>query len=137
MQYVAVPFAGVLGLARGADFAMAWTVKSASSASPSSAATPWSAPTRRAGRWGARRPSMPSGQAAQNRSAVVFRRCDPLHTKANGENNRAAIQNVNHAQSLATLDRMAAVLKEHNAQPWSEHEPGEIQLRKYARTHYE
>src|SRR5262249_51185355 len=34
---------------------------------------------------------------------------DAVHTKANWDNKRAPEQNFNHAQSLATLDRMAAV----------------------------
>jgi glyoxylase-like metal-dependent hydrolase (beta-lactamase superfamily II) len=62
---------------------------------------------------------------------------DAVHTKANWDNKRAPIQNFNHAQSLATLDRMAAVLKEHNAQLWIGHEPSEVALRKYAPAHYE
>jgi glyoxylase-like metal-dependent hydrolase (beta-lactamase superfamily II) len=62
---------------------------------------------------------------------------DAVHTKANWDNKRAPTQNFNHAQSIATLDRMAAVLKEHNAQLWIGHEPSEVPLRKYAPAYYE
>jgi N-acyl homoserine lactone hydrolase len=62
---------------------------------------------------------------------------DAVHTRANWDNRRAPVQNFNHAQSLATLDRMAAVLKEHNAQLWIGHEVGEVALRKYAPAYYE
>jgi N-acyl homoserine lactone hydrolase len=62
---------------------------------------------------------------------------DAVHTKANWDNKRAPVQNFNHAQSIATLDRMAAVLKEHNAQLWIGHEPSEVPLRKYAPAYYD
>jgi glyoxylase-like metal-dependent hydrolase (beta-lactamase superfamily II) len=62
---------------------------------------------------------------------------DAVHTKANWDFKRAPTQNFNHAQSIATLDRMAAVLKEHNAQLWIAHEPTEVPLRKYAPVYYE
>ena len=52
-------------------------------------------------------------------------------------NKRARVQNFNHAQSLATLDRMAAVLTEHNAALGIAHEPSEVPLRKYAPIYYE
>ena len=52
-------------------------------------------------------------------------------------NKRAPVQNFNHAQSLATLDRIAAVLREHNAAPRIGHEPSEVPLRKYASAYYE
>ena len=51
---------------------------------------------------------------------------DAVHTKANWDNKRTPIQNFNHAQSAASLDRMAAVLKEHNAALWIGHEPTEV-----------
>jgi glyoxylase-like metal-dependent hydrolase (beta-lactamase superfamily II) len=62
---------------------------------------------------------------------------DAVHTKANWDNKRAPAQNHNHAQSLAALDRMAAVLREHKAELWIAHEPGEVALRKYAPAYYE
>jgi len=62
---------------------------------------------------------------------------DAVHTKANWDNKRAPVQNFNHAQSIATLDHMAAVLKQHNAQLWIGHEPSEVPLRKYAPAYYE
>ena len=62
---------------------------------------------------------------------------DAVHTKANWDLKRAPEQNFNHAQSLATLDRMAAVLKQHNAQLWIGHEPSEAPQRKYAPAFYE
>jgi glyoxylase-like metal-dependent hydrolase (beta-lactamase superfamily II) len=62
---------------------------------------------------------------------------DAVHTKANWDNKRAPTQNFNHAQSLATLDRMANVLKEHNAQLWIGHEPSEVAQRKYAPAYYD
>ena len=51
---------------------------------------------------------------------------DAVHTKANWDNNRAPDQNFDHAQSLRSLDRMAAVLKEHNAALWIGHEKSEV-----------
>jgi glyoxylase-like metal-dependent hydrolase (beta-lactamase superfamily II) len=62
---------------------------------------------------------------------------DAVHTKANWDNKRTPVQNFNHAQSLAALDRMAAVLKEHKAEIWIGHEPGEVALRRYAPAFYE
>jgi N-acyl homoserine lactone hydrolase len=62
---------------------------------------------------------------------------DAVHTKANWDNKRTPVQNFNHAQSLAALDRMAAVLKEHNAALWIGHEPSEVAQRKYAPAYYE
>ncbi|MEA2937145.1 MAG: N-acyl homoserine lactone hydrolase [Alphaproteobacteria bacterium] len=62
---------------------------------------------------------------------------DAVHTKANWDLKRAPVQNSNHAQSLATLDRMAAVLREHNAQLWIAHEPTEVPQRNYAPAYYE
>src|SRR5439155_18666415 len=43
---------------------------------------------------------------------------DAVHTKANWDNKRAPTQNFDHAQSLRALDRMAEVLKQHNAELW-------------------
>jgi len=62
---------------------------------------------------------------------------DAVHTKANWDNRRAPIQNFNHAQSLQGLDRMAEVLKQHNAELWIAHEPTEVPKRKYAPSYYE
>jgi glyoxylase-like metal-dependent hydrolase (beta-lactamase superfamily II) len=62
---------------------------------------------------------------------------DAVHTKANWDLKRAPTQNFNHAQSIATLDRMAAVLKQHNAQLWIGHELTEVAQRKYAPDYYE
>ena len=59
---------------------------------------------------------------------------DAVHTKANWDNHRTANDN---AQSLASLDRMAAVLKQHNAALWIGHEPTEVAQRKYAPAYYE
>ena len=71
------------------------------------------------------------------RTGAILLSGDAVHTKANWENKRAPAQNFNHAQSLAALDRMAAVLKEHNAQLWIAHEPSEVSQRKYAPAYYE
>ncbi len=46
-------------------------------------------------------------------------------------------RNFNVPQSLASLDRMAAVLKENNAQLWIGHETSEVPLRKYSPAYYE
>jgi N-acyl homoserine lactone hydrolase len=62
---------------------------------------------------------------------------DAVHTQANWDSKRTPIQNFNPAQSAAALDRMAAVLKEHNAQLWIGHEPTEVAMRKYAPAYYE
>jgi glyoxylase-like metal-dependent hydrolase (beta-lactamase superfamily II) len=71
------------------------------------------------------------------RTGAILLSGDAVHTKANWDNKRAPVQNHNHAQSLATLDRMATVLKEHNAQLWIAHEPSEVAARKYAPAYYE
>jgi N-acyl homoserine lactone hydrolase len=62
---------------------------------------------------------------------------DAVHTRANWDSHRVPERNFNMAQSLASLDRMAAVLKENNAQLWIGHESGEVALRKYAPAYYE
>jgi glyoxylase-like metal-dependent hydrolase (beta-lactamase superfamily II) len=62
---------------------------------------------------------------------------DAVHTKANWDNHRTPIQNFNHDQSLASLDRMAQVLKENHAELWIGHEPSEVAKRKYAPGYYE
>ncbi len=71
------------------------------------------------------------------KTGAVLLSGDSVHTKANWDNRRAPVQNFNHAQSLATLDRMAAVLKQSNAQLWITHEKGEVAQRKYAPGYYE
>src|SRR5207302_10826143 len=43
---------------------------------------------------------------------------DAVHFKSNWDNKRAPTQNFDHAQSLRALDRMAEVLKQHNAELW-------------------
>ena len=60
------------------------------------------------------------------KTGAVLLTGDAVHTKANWDNKRAPVQNFNHAQSLAALDRMAAVLKENNAALWIGHEPTEV-----------
>jgi N-acyl homoserine lactone hydrolase len=62
---------------------------------------------------------------------------DAVHTRANWDSHRVPERNFNMAQSLASLDRMAAVLKENNAQLWIGHETAEVPLRKYAPAYYE
>jgi N-acyl homoserine lactone hydrolase len=62
---------------------------------------------------------------------------DAVHTKANWDNKRAPIQNFDHAQSLRALDRMAEVLKQHNAELRIGHELTEVPRRKYAPQFYE
>ena len=62
---------------------------------------------------------------------------DAVHTKANWDNKRAPIQNFDHAQSLRALERMAEVLKQHNAELWIGHELTEVPRRKYAPQFYE
>jgi len=62
---------------------------------------------------------------------------DAVHTRANWDSHRVPERNFNMAQSLASLDRMAAVLKESNAQLWIGHESGEVPLRKYAPGYYD
>jgi len=62
---------------------------------------------------------------------------DAVHTKANWDHHRVPERNFNVPQSLASLDRMAAVLKENNAQLWIGHEVSEVPLRKYAPEYYE
>jgi N-acyl homoserine lactone hydrolase len=62
---------------------------------------------------------------------------DAVHTRANWDSHRVPERNFNMAQSLASLDRMASVLKENNAQLWIGHETAEVPLRKYAPAYYE
>jgi N-acyl homoserine lactone hydrolase len=62
---------------------------------------------------------------------------DAVHTRANWDSHRVPQRNLNVPQSLASLDRMAAVLKENNAQLWIAHEKSEVPLRKYAPDYYE
>ena len=62
---------------------------------------------------------------------------DAVHTKANWDSHRVPQRNLNVPQSLASLDRMAAVLKEHDGQLWIAHEPSEVAQRKYAPAYYE
>jgi N-acyl homoserine lactone hydrolase len=62
---------------------------------------------------------------------------DSVHTKANWDNHRVPTRNFNVPQSLTSLDRMTAVLKENNAQLWIGHETTEVPLRKYAPAFYD
>jgi len=62
---------------------------------------------------------------------------DAVHTRANWDSHRVPERNFNMAQSLASLDRMAAVLKESHAQLWIGHETAEVPLRRYAPAYYE
>ena len=62
---------------------------------------------------------------------------DSVHTKANWDGHKVPSRNFNVPQSLAALDRMAAVLKENNAQLWIGHETSEVPLRQYAPAYYE
>ena len=71
------------------------------------------------------------------RTGAVLLSGDAVHTRANWDSHRVPERNFNMAQSLASLDRMAVVLKENNAQLWIGHETGEVPLRKYAPAYYE
>jgi glyoxylase-like metal-dependent hydrolase (beta-lactamase superfamily II) len=62
---------------------------------------------------------------------------DSVHTKANWDGHKVPSRNFNVPQSLASLDRMADVLKEYNAQLWIGHETSEVPLRKYSPAYYE
>src|SRR5262249_51820586 len=62
---------------------------------------------------------------------------DAVHTLANWDLKRAPEQNFNHAQSLTTLERMVALLKEYDGELWIGHEPTEVPKRKYAPAYYE
>jgi N-acyl homoserine lactone hydrolase len=62
---------------------------------------------------------------------------DSVHTKANWDGHRAPARNFNVPESLAALDRMAAVLKENNGELWIGHETTEVPKRKYAPAFYE
>lgn len=62
---------------------------------------------------------------------------DAIHSRANWDNHRAPDRNLSVPQSLASLDRMAVVLRENNAQLWIGHEASEVPLRKYAPAYYE
>lgn len=78
---------------------------------------------------------MPPGPAAQNGSGAAF--WDAVHTRANWGSHRVPERNFNVGQSLASLDRMAAILKDNNAQLWIGHETSEVPLRQYAAAYYE
>jgi glyoxylase-like metal-dependent hydrolase (beta-lactamase superfamily II) len=71
------------------------------------------------------------------KTGAVLLSGDAVHTRANWDSHRVPERNFNMAQSLASLDRMAAVLKESNAQLWIAHETGEVPLRRYAPAYYE
>jgi len=71
------------------------------------------------------------------KTGAVLLSGDAVHTKANWDHHRVPERNFNVPQSLASLDRMAAVLKENNAQLWIGHEASEVPLRKYAPEYYE
>jgi glyoxylase-like metal-dependent hydrolase (beta-lactamase superfamily II) len=71
------------------------------------------------------------------KTGAVLLSGDAVHTRANWDSHRVPERNFNMAQSLASLDRMAVVLKENNAQLWIGHETGEVPLRKYAPASYE
>ncbi|HEY7299759.1 MAG TPA: N-acyl homoserine lactonase family protein [Xanthobacteraceae bacterium] len=71
------------------------------------------------------------------RTGAILLSGDAVHTKANWDNRRAPVQNFDHAQSLASLDRMAAVLKETHGELWIGHEVSEVPLRRYAPQYYE
>jgi glyoxylase-like metal-dependent hydrolase (beta-lactamase superfamily II) len=71
------------------------------------------------------------------KTGAVLLSGDAVHTRANWDSHRVPERNFNMAQSLASLDRMAAVLKESNAQLWIGHETAEVPLRKYAPAYYE
>jgi hypothetical protein len=55
----------------------------------------------------------------------------------NWDSHRVPARNLNMAQSLASLDRMAVVLKESNAQLWIGHEIAEVPPRKCAPAYYD
>ena len=71
------------------------------------------------------------------KTGAVMLTGDSVHTKANWDSKRVPERNFNVPQSLASIDRMAAVLKENNAQLWIGHEPSEVTLRKYAPAFYD
>jgi N-acyl homoserine lactone hydrolase len=71
------------------------------------------------------------------KTGAVLLSGDAVHTRANWDSHRVPERNFNMAQSLASLDRMAVVLKENNAQLWIGHEISEVPLRRYAPAYYE
>jgi glyoxylase-like metal-dependent hydrolase (beta-lactamase superfamily II) len=71
------------------------------------------------------------------KTGAVLLTGDAVHTKANWDNHRVPERNFNVSQSLAALDHMAMVLKEHKAQLWIGHEPSEVPLHKYAPAYYD
>jgi N-acyl homoserine lactone hydrolase len=71
------------------------------------------------------------------KTGAVMLTGDSVHSRANWDGHRAPARNFNVPQSLASLDRMAVVLKENNAQLWIGHELTEVPLRKYAPAYYE
>jgi N-acyl homoserine lactone hydrolase len=71
------------------------------------------------------------------KTGAVLLSGDSVHSRANWDGHRAPERNFSVPQSLASLDRMAAVLKADNAQLWIGHEASEVPLRKYAPGFYE
>jgi len=71
------------------------------------------------------------------KSGALLLSGDAVHTRANWDSHRAPERNFNVPQSLASLDRMAAVIKENNGQLWIGHETSDVPLRKYAPAYYE
>jgi N-acyl homoserine lactone hydrolase len=71
------------------------------------------------------------------KTGAVLLTGDAVHTRANWDSHRVPERNFNMAQSLVSLDRMAVVLKENNAQLWIGHETKEVPLRRYAPAYYD
>ena len=71
------------------------------------------------------------------KTGAVMLTGDSVHTRANWDSKRVPERNFSVPQSLASLEKMAAVLKENNAQLWIGHEPSEPARHKYAPAFYD
>ena len=71
------------------------------------------------------------------KTGAVMLSGDSVHSRTNWDSHRVPERNFNVPQSLASLERMAVVLKETNAQLWIGHETSEVPLRKYAPAYYD
>jgi hypothetical protein len=71
------------------------------------------------------------------KTGAVMLSGDTVRAKTNWDSRRVPERNFNVPQSLALLDRLAALLKENNALLWIGQETSEVALRKYATDYYE
>jgi len=70
-------------------------------------------------------------------SGAILLSGDAVHSRADWDERRVTAFDVDKDQTRASFDRIAAVLKQNNAQFWIGHEKSEAPLRKYSPDFYE